>query len=148
MTLIRSLVLPTAIATPLWLWISPILIRGLGALRDFYLTAADLVFGFVITVIGLLLIGLPTASFVMRRKWVPAVRVASLLFAGAAGGGLFAMLYVLLIVVLADGLNSDSLAGIPPLAVLGFIPGMVVAAVWIATNFNELTARTKENRDA
>ena len=130
--------LPTVVATPLWLWLGPVPIRGMGALADFSLRPADLLFGMLFTLIGILGIGLPSVVFVIGRKWPLGIRVVVLLLAGAAGGCLVAMLYVLLLLLSAHGLDWESIAGIPVVAFSGLLPGVVVSGVWMAMNLDVL----------
>jgi hypothetical protein len=58
------------------------------------------------------------------------------------------MLYVFLLLLLSDDLSIDSIATLPTFALVGLLPGAVVAAVWIAINFNQLKPRTRGNQDA
>ena len=148
MSWLRRLVLPTVVATPLWLWIAPVSLRGPQALGDFRPPLADLLFAAFFTLAGLLLIGLPSSAFVIRRRWPAAIKAASLLVAGAAGGCLVAMLYVLLILLSPDGAGLASVGVLPGFALLGALPGLVVAAVWAAINFDALMLRTQGNENA
>ena len=141
MTLLRPLLLPTVVATPLWLWLWPVPFRGIKALAEFQLHPGSLIIGIIFTLIGLLGIGLPVAAFVSRQPWPVPLRQAALLVAGAAGGYLVAML-VALLVMLAGDPNAESIAGLPFFALNGLIPGVVVAAVWMAMNSNQLRLRT------
>lgn len=90
------------------------------------------------TLIGLLGVGLPSVVFVIGRKWPPGIRVAVLLLAGAVGGCLVAMLYGLLILLSAHGLDGESIAAVPVVALLGLLPGVVVSVVWMAMNVDVL----------
>lgn len=141
MTLLRPLLLPAVVATPLWLWLWPVPFRGIEALAEFPAHPGSLIIGTIFTLIGLLGFGLPVAAFVSRQPWPVAVRAAVLLLAGAAGGCLVAIVFVLLF-MLASHMNAESIAGVPIFALNGLIPGAVVAVVWMAINFNQLRLRT------
>ena len=139
MRLLRRLLLPTVVSTPIWLATIPVMFRGWSALGDWPGQLVDWIFGLILTFIGLVVFGLPAASLVSRRKWSPWTKVGALLFAGILGGALVALLYVSLLSVGAGGaIDIESLRALPYIAAFGILPGLIVAAVWMALNFDSI----------
>lgn len=146
--IIRGLLLPAAISAPLVLWVFPIPLRGTSVAKfiDWDVGIADWIWAFVLVVIGLLLVGLPVASFLTGRNLAGFAKAGLLLGVGAVGGCLISILYVSAFGLTSGGLDSDFAANLPGYALFGVLPGLVSALVWIVLNFDELQRR--EIRDA
>ncbi len=89
------------------------------------------------TLLGLVAIGLPTVSFVTRRRLSTGIKASALALISTVAGGLIATLYFLLLAALAgsiEGKLSDWLSA----AAFGLLPGLIVALVWIVINFDTL----------
>jgi hypothetical protein len=116
----------------------PVVFRGWSALSDFPPPAGDWIFGFILTLLGLVLIGLPAAKLVTQREWPVALQAILLLGFGAAGGGLVAVGYVLLLGIGGGDIDLESFKALPAIALFGISPGLIVALVWTAFNFDYL----------
>jgi hypothetical protein len=106
----------------------------------------DWVFGSLLTLLGISVIGLPAARFLQSRE-LPAIATGAVLIAvGVAGGGFVAVLYIFMLAVLSGGAIDVAQAGeVLAVAPFGFLPGAAVAAVWVALNSTSLSSSTKRN---
>jgi hypothetical protein len=101
------------------------------------LRISDLVFGFVMSALGLLVIGVPTVSMVRRQRLSPGLMTTALAVIGTVGGGLIAILYFVLLGALGGSIEG-SLSDWLTAATFGLLPGLIVAVVWILFNFDAL----------
>jgi len=129
----RQVVLPTILATPVWVWLLPAFLRGWSALGEVP-DLSGILFGTLLTLAGLLAIGLPIASFIMRKRFPTAITVLALLVAGAVGGAVFASVFFAAVAALGGG----GWRGLPFMSALGLLPGLVVALAWTLINVSRL----------
>jgi hypothetical protein len=126
-------------ATPLWLLILPVQFRGIEALADFPPEPADWIFGSILTLIGLLLVGLPVASLIGRQNISLRAKMLFLLATGAAGGAVVAVLFMTISSVGGRAhWTAETLPAILTIGAFGFVPGAIVALVWIGFNSRTL----------
>jgi hypothetical protein len=142
LSFLRTIVLPVTCATPLWLWVLPVQFRGFEALSDFPPEPADWIFGSVLTLIGVFLVGLPAAKLMSR--WLIPMRIKVLLLAtvGAVGGAIIAILYPTILAVSAGERHQwtiETAISLLFIASFGVLPGVLVALVWIAFNLTTLS---------
>jgi len=114
---------------------------------DFSLGWADLAFGFLLSCVGMLIVGLPGAAFVQRRTIAPVARGGALIAMGAVGGVAIALFcFSVSFVARAGDVDLPALAS---LAVrIGFLPGLIVALIWTIVNFSELKGSVRGTANA
>ncbi|MGB7406051.1 MAG: hypothetical protein WA906_10200 [Pacificimonas sp.] len=138
MNWLQRLLVPSFIASPIWLWLTSGVLRGPAALTEYSFSFVDLSFAVSLTLLGLILFGLPLAAWVSTKAWSAAMSVGFLILVGACAGPVVAILCV---VLLSGGhiLSTDeSFFGLPTIAMLGMGPGLIVAIVWCGLNFSDL----------
>jgi hypothetical protein len=105
------------------------------------LRISDLVFGFVMSALGLLVIGVPTVSMVRRQRLSPGLMTTALAVIGTVGGGLIAILYFVLLGALGGSIEG-SLSDWLTAATFGLLPGLIVAVVWLLIKLDPLRYQT------
>ena len=115
---------------------------------DFSLGWADLAFGFLLSCMGMLIVGLPGAAFVQRRTIAPVARGGALIAMGAVGGVAIALFCFFSVSFVARAGDLD-LPALASLAVrIGFLPGLIVAMIWTIVNFSELKSPVRGTTNA